>query len=320
MAKVFVTGIAGFIGFHLANRLAADGHLVVGLDNFNSYYTPKLKRERARVLLEKYPLIRIHELDLKEAQAGDVLLKESPDVVLHLAAQAGVRYSIENPWAYIDSNVIGFQRVLEAVRTLKPAHFIMASSSSVYGSNTKMPYSVEDRVDNPVSLYAVTKRSNELTAQVYAKTFGLPITALRFFTVYGSWGRPDMAYYSFTRKILAKEPIQVFNNGDLKRDFTHIQDIVESISRLMPIAPSKQEPFRLLNIGASTPIPLMEFIETLESVIGIPAIKEMKPMQPGDVLATYADVKALEELTGYKPKITLKEGYTEFYNWYKKSF
>lgn len=318
--KVFVTGIAGFVGFHLAAKLAALGHEVEGLDSFNGYYDPKLKRARIQELLGQSGKITVHDRDMALESTEKLIVDAKPDVIVHLAAQAGVRYSLENPWAYIDSNLVGFQRVLESVKKLRPAHFIMASSSSVYGSNTKMPYSTEDRVDQPVSLYAVTKRSNELTAQVYAKTFGLNITALRFFTVYGSWGRPDMAYYSFTQKILSGEPLQVFNNGALQRDFTHVSDIVESIARLLPLSPPKENPFRLLNIGASQPVQLLDFIQTLESVIGKKAKLQMKPMQPGDVLATYADVAALEKLTGYSPRVGLQEGLSEFYSWFKSYY
>jgi UDP-glucuronate 4-epimerase len=320
VAKVYITGIAGFIGYHLAMHFSSHGHQVVGLDNFNDYYNPSLKRDRIQNLKSKYSKIQIYEADLCDDTVTKSLLEEKPDVVVHLAAQAGVRYSLENPWAYINSNIVGFQKVLEAVKLLRPSHFITASSSSVYGSNTKMPYSVTDPVDHPVSLYAVTKRSNELTAQVYAETFDLPITALRFFTVYGSWGRPDMAYFSFTNKILKGDPIQVFNNGQLKRDFTHISDIAESILRLLSLPPERSQRFRLLNIGASSPVPLLEFIETLETVIGKKATKDFKSMQPGDVLATYADVDDLEKLTAYKPSVNLLKGLSEFYEWYKSYY
>jgi UDP-glucuronate 4-epimerase len=314
--KILVTGAAGFIGFHLTRRLLGDGHSVLGVDNFNSYYIPKLKRDRIAQIKKDFPSTEILELDIKNPELENVVKNFAPEVVVHLAAQAGVRYSLENPWAYIDSNVAGFQRILESVRASKPLHFIFASSSSVYGSNKKMPYSVDDRVDNPVSIYGATKRSNELMGKVYADLFGIPTTGLRFFTVYGSWGRPDMAYFSFTEKILKGESIPVFNNGNLKRDFTHVSDIVESIVRLKDHAP-RGDNFRLLNIGASQPTQLMEFISTLEGVIGKKAKLEYKPHQPGDVLETYADVSALEKLTKYQPHVGLREGLIEFFNWYK---
>lgn len=317
MTRVLITGAAGFIGFHLAQRLLRDGYSILGVDNFNSYYAPALKRDRIKQLLSQFPKAEIHELDIQNPELEKLVADFSPKVVIHLAAQAGVRYSLENPWAYVDSNLVGFQRILEAIRHNRPAHFIFASSSSVYGANTKTPYSVEDRVDSPVSIYAVTKRSNELMGQVYSDLFKIPTTALRFFTVYGSWGRPDMAYFSFTRKILAGEPIPVFNQGQLKRDFTHISDIVESITRLLDKPPAQDKRFRLLNIGASQPVPLMEFIETLETTVQKKAVLEFKPHQPGDVYETYADVSALEKLTQYQPHVTLREGLSEFYNWYK---
>lgn len=316
--KIFVTGAAGFIGFHLTQKLLRQGHTLLGVDNFNSYYVPTLKKDRVSSLTKEFPNVEILPMDITNPELEKVMADFSPDIVIHLAAQAGVRYSLENPWAYVDSNLVGFQRVLESVRRSKPQHFIFASSSSVYGANTKMPYSVEDRVDSPLSIYAATKRSNELMGKVYSDLFHIPTTALRFFTVYGSWGRPDMAYFMFTKKILSNETIQVFNKGQLKRDFTHVSDIVESISRLMDKPPTQEEhPFRLLNIGASQPVPLMEFIETLESVVQKKAKIEFKPHQPGDVFETYADVNSLEKLTQYEPHVSLREGLTEFYNWFQ---
>lgn len=319
MKKIFITGAAGFIGYHMTHRLLKEGYDVLGVDNFNAYYKPLLKRDRISYLKTRYPETKVLDFNIVNPEIESIIENYAPDVVLHLAAQAGVRYSLENPWAYIESNLVGYQRILEAVKKTKPKHFVFASSSSVYGSNSEMPYKTSDRVDAPVSLYAVTKRSNELMGKVYSDLFKIPSTALRFFTVYGSWGRPDMAYFSFTKKILRDEPLQVYNNGNLKRDFTHISDIVESIVRLLNQPPAGTEPYRVLNIGASKPIPLMEFIETLESVIGKKAIVELKPHQPGDVLETYADVSALEEITQYRPKISLKEGLTEFYEWFESS-
>ena len=315
--RVLVTGACGFIGYHLSKRLLAEGCVVLGIDNFNSYYDPKLKRDRFD-LLKTNARFQFREMDLNAPSLSQEFTEFRPQIVIHLAAQAGVRYSIENPWAYIDSNLIAFQRVIEALRIQPVEHFIFASSSSVYGGNTKTPFSVTDRVDSPVSLYAATKRSNELIAHVYSKQFRIPTTGLRFFTVYGSYGRPDMAYYSFTRKILRGEKIPLFNNGDLKRDFTHIEDIIESLVRVTKKIPEGDTPYRLMNIGASRPVNLMEFVTILEDLLGKKAIKEMKPMQMGDVYQTHADVDDLEKLIDYRPKISLREGLNEFVAWFEK--
>lgn len=292
--------------------------MVLGVDNLNDYYAVQLKSDRLKQLQKhsgfQFSELSIHTEDYTKAH-GDF----RPEILVHLAAQAGVRYSIDNPWVYLESNVIGFQRLLETLRAYPVRHFIFASSSSVYGKNTEVPYKVTDRTDQPVSLYAATKKSNELIGSTYAHLFKIPMTGLRFFTVYGSWGRPDMAYFSFTKKILEGAPIQVFNHGQLKRDFTHIQDIVESIRRLIHLPPSGDVPYRLLNIGASQPVELMDFIHTLEDILGKKANLEMKPMQPGDVLQTFADTRELEELTGHKPSLSLKEGLKEFADWYRSS-
>lgn len=315
-SRILVTGAAGFVGFHLCKQLLADGHTVLGIDNLNDYYAVQLKRDRLEQLQKlsgfAFSELSIHTEDYTKAHADF-----KPDILVHMAAQAGVRYSIDNPWVYVESNLIGFQRLLETLRAYPVRHFVFASSSSVYGKNAQVPYKVTDRTDQPVSLYAATKKSNELIGSTYAHLFKIPMTGLRFFTVYGSWGRPDMAYFSFTKKILQDSPIQVFNHGRLKRDFTHIRDIVESIRRLIHLPPSGEMPYRLLNIGASQPVELMDFIRTLEDLLGKRAHLEMKPMQPGDVLQTYADTRELEELTGHKPQIDLHQGLREFASWYR---
>ena len=314
--KVLVTGAAGFIGFHLSRRLLTEGFKVLGVDNLTPYYDPLLKKDRLEQLAQ-FPNFRFHDLSISSEEFTLIHLDFKPDFLIHLAAQAGVRYSLENPWAYVDSNLVGFQRVIESLRVAPVKHFIFASSSSVYGASNKLPYSVEQRADNPVSMYAATKRSNELMASTYAHLFKFPTTGLRFFTVYGSWGRPDMAYFSFTKKILRGETLQLFNHGKLKRDFTHINDIVDSLCALIGHAPEGTLPFRLLNIGASQPIPLMDFVKTLEEVIGKKAVTEFLPMQLGDVFETWADVSSLEKLTGIAPKVSLKEGLREFYSWFE---
>lgn len=319
-SRILVTGAAGFIGFHLVRKLLAAGHVVSGIDNLNAYYAPSLKRDRLKQL-EALPGHSFQKLDLNDPQLTDFVCEQRPDVVVHLAAQAGVRYSIENPVAFSDSNLSGFTRLLEAVRAAKPKHLVFASSSSVYGLNSKVPFSVEDRVDRPISFYAATKRANELMGYSYSHLYQLPMTGLRFFTVYGSWGRPDMAYYLFADKIRRGEPIEVFNEGRLHRDFTHVSDIVESITRLLPVPPPRDReagvPFRLLNIGASTPVEVRAFIAILENLIGKRAQITNKPMQPGDVKITYADVSALEQLTGYKPQVSLEDGLREFVDWHR---
>lgn len=323
MSAIVVTGAAGFIGMHVAERLLSQGEAVLGIDNVNDYYDPRLKRARLE-RLGQHAEFRFAEGDLADRDwSRKTLLDSGARRVVHLAAQAGVRYSIEHPEAYVDSNLVAFANVLEACRALGTEHLLYASSSSVYGGNTKVPFVETDSVDRPVSLYAATKKANELMAHVYAYLYQLPMTGLRFFTVYGPWGRPDMASYSFTRKILAGEPVPVFNHGQLSRDFTYIDDIVEGVVRLLDRIPEPvpvgagSAAARVYNIGASSPTPLLEFIATLESVLGVEAKMEMLPMQPGDVLATYADVSDLERDVGYRPQVDLREGLEKFVAWYR---
>lgn len=325
--KILVTGAAGFIGFHLCRRLLQDGFQVLGVDNFTPYYSVALKEQRQQ-LLSAFPLFEFQNISVADPAYTAVHERFAPDAVVHLAAQAGVRYSIEAPWAYVESNLIGFQRVLESVRQFPVSHFIFASSSSVYGNQSETPFTVDQPTDHPISLYAATKKSNEVVASSYAHLYKIPTTGLRFFTVYGSWGRPDMAYFSFAQKILQQKPIQVFNQGQLRRDFTHISDIIESLVRLLPRPPvpdqgadrlvADQRPYRLLNIGASHPIELLTFIQTLEKSLGQKAQLQFLPMQPGDVLQTFADTRALEAITGYKPQVSLEEGLAEFVTWYRE--
>lgn len=333
--KILVTGTAGFIGFHLVRRLAERGNEVVGIDNINDYYPVSLKYARLRecgiaeekivqghtVQSDRYASYRFVRMDLQDKAALERLFEvEKFDAVMNLAAQAGVRYSIENPLAYIDSNIVGFANLLEAVRHNPVKHFVYASSSSVYGGNTKTPFAESDSVDSPVSLYAATKKSNELMARVYSKLYGIPITGLRFFTVYGPWGRPDMAPMLFTKAILAGEPIKVFNNGNLSRDFTYIEDIIEGVVRVIDHAPVCEIPAEIYNIGCGHPMPLMDFIHTLEEKLGRKAEMKMLPMQQGDVYTTYADTTKLERDMGYKPHVSLDEGIGRFVEWYKEYY
>jgi UDP-glucuronate 4-epimerase len=328
--KIFVTGSAGFIGFHLCKRLLDDGHDVLGVDNLNAYYDVNLKKARLSILTP-YNNFKFKQLNIADRESMTSIFAENQfDRVVNLAAQAGVRYSLENPYAYIDANVSGFMNILEGCRHFKVPHLIYASSSSVYGLNTLMPFSVHHNVDHPVSLYAATKKSNELMAHTYSYLYGLPVTGLRFFTVYGPWGRPDMALFLFTRAILADEPIKVFNHGNLERDFTYIDDIIEGVVNVMDLIPSgnpqwnsdKPDPgtskvaYRLYNIGNNQPVALMEFIETIENVLGKKAKKEFLPMQPGDVPATFADVQDLESDIGFKPGTPIKKGIQKFMEWY----
>lgn len=331
--KILVTGAAGFIGFHLTQRLLSRGDEVVGIDSINGYYDVNLKYARLaecgiakddasvmskRVQSNKYPLYTFVRMALEEREALQELFAcEKFNVVVNLAAQAGVRYSIENPHAYIDSNIVGFTNILECVRHNNVAHLVYASSSSVYGGNTKTPFSEDDRVDNPVSLYAATKRSNELMAAVYAKLYGISVTGLRFFTVYGPWGRPDMAPMLFSKAIISGEAIKVFNNGNLSRDFTYIDDIIEGVVRVIDTIPQEESPAEIYNIGCGSPMQLMEFISTLEDALGTKANIKMMPMQKGDVYMTYADTSKLERNMGYKPCVTLREGVSKFVEWYK---
>ena len=319
MKRILVTGAAGFIGFHVAKRLLEQGHEIVGFDNLNDYYDVELKKARV-ALLSKTPNFRFVQSDLcEEKSLMDLFGECSFDDVIHLAAQAGVRYSIENPKAYIQSNLIGFFNVLEAVRAYPVQHFVYASSSSVYGYNKTTPLSTDQKTDSPVSLYAATKKADELLAYSYSNLFGIKATGLRFFTVYGPWGRPDMAYFSFTKKILSGEPISLFNNGEMLRDFTYIDDIVEGIIRVLEQPPLPDENgvcHAVYNIGNHNPVPLLDFVRTLEEVVGKKALIKYLPMQPGDVYQTYADVTPLMERFGYKPSTELKEGLTQFYKWF----
>ena len=329
--KILVTGTAGFIGFFTAKKLLETNNDIIGIDNINDYYDQRLKNARLHetgvdpdindynkeVRSTTYPGYRFFKINLEDKEALSRLFeKEHFDKVCHLAAQAGVRYSIENPDSYINSNLVGFANILECCRHYDVKHLIYASSSSVYGGNDKVPYSEDDRVDNPISLYAATKRANELLANVYARLYGISATGLRFFTVYGPWGRPDMAPYLFAKAIFCGEPIKVFNNGNLSRDFTYIDDIVEGIVKIVNNNPEQPEN-RIYNIGCSHPVNLMEFIETLEKAIGKPAKKVFLPMQPGDVYQTYADTSKLERDFGYKPTTSISEGIRKFIQWYQ---
>ena len=328
---VLVTGAAGFIGYHLSQRLLAEGRQVLGLDNVNAYYDVALKEARLRQL-ESRPGFRFARLDVHDGAALLGLIGETrPAVVVHLAAQAGVRYSLVNPHAYVDANITGFLNILEAGRAHGLRHLVYASSSSVYGANGKMPFSVNDRVDHPVSLYAATKKANELMAHAYSHLFGIPTTGLRFFTVYGPWGRPDMALFLFTRAILEGRPIDVFAGGELERDFTFIDDIVEGIRRVMDRVPepdpawraddpnpaTSAAPYRLYNIGNNRPVKVLRLIEVLEAALGRKAEKRVLPMQPGDVAATWADIDALQHDTGFEPCTPIEDGVPRFVEWYR---
>lgn len=334
MTKPFlITGVAGFIGYHTALALLAAGHDVVGVDNLNEYYDPRLKQARFDLL--KNQGVQLHVTDLADQEAMAALFADvKPAVVVHLAAQAGVRYSIENPMAYLDSNLAGFMTVLEGCRHQNVEHLIYASSSSVYGANHTYPFSEDDTVDHPVSLYAATKKANEALAHSYAHLYGLPTTGLRFFTVYGPWGRPDMAYFSFTQKILAGAPIPVFNHGKMMRDFTYIDDIVQGILGLVdkpakpnpkwdpknPDPSSSTAPWRIYNIGNNTPTELEYFITVLEDAIGKKATREYLPMQDGDVVMTAANISALQNATGFTPTTSIEDGLPKFVDWYRKFY
>ncbi len=332
--NVFVTGAAGFIGFHLSRRLLDEGNSVVGMDNLNTYYDPALKKDRLTIL-EEYPAFSFTKLDLQDRNGmAEVFSQHTFDVVVHLAAQAGVRYSLENPHAYIDSNLTGFMNILEGCRAHAVGHLVFASSSSVYGGNTRMPFSVHDNVDHPVSLYAATKKANELMAHSYASLYGIACTGLRFFTVYGPWGRPDMALFKFAKAILEDAPIDIYNYGNMKRDFTYVDDIIEGVVRVMGIIPQGDEqgwadqpdpgksfaPYRIYNIGGSHPADLMQFISVLEDTLGRKAQKNMLPLQKGDVVATCADAHDLEAATGFRPQIPIEEGIKRFVQWYRSYY
>jgi UDP-glucuronate 4-epimerase len=332
--KVLVTGAAGFIGFHLSRRLLADGCRVTGVDNLNPYYDVQLKKDRLARLTANGNF-SFMETDLADRSALQRIFDDRPfDVVVNLAAQAGVRYSLENPHAYVESNLVGFVNLLECCRHKSVRHLVYASSSSVYGANTRMPFSVHHNVDHPVSLYAASKKANELMAHTYSHLYGLACTGLRFFTVYGPWGRPDMALFLFTRAILEGKPIQVFNHGKMQRDFTYIDDIVEGVVRVMGRLPQPDPawsgdepdpgiscaPYRLYNIGNNNPVQLMTFIETIEKALGKKADKQMREMQPGDVPATYADIDDLTADVGFKPSTPLAVGVREFVRWYREYY
>lgn len=332
--KVLVTGAAGFIGFHLSKRLLARGDEVVGLDNLNDYYDVNLKHARLQQL-ENKSNFRFVKLELSDLDALTTLFRnEQFDRVVNLAAQAGVRYSLTNPHVYVDSNIQGFMNILECCRHSEIEHLVYASSSSVYGANTAMPFSVHDNVDHPVSLYAASKKANELMAHTYSHLYGLPTTGLRFFTVYGPWGRPDMALFLFTKAILAGKSIDVFNHGKMKRDFTYIDDIVEGVMRTLdnvatpnpdwngdaPDPGTSKAPYRLYNIGNNNPVELMTLIETLEKALGQTAEKNMLPIQPGDVPATYANVDALIKDVGFKPETSIEDGVEKFVKWYREFY
>lgn len=319
--NILITGAAGFIGFHLAKELLNDSDIkVIGIDNLNDYYDVQLKKDRLNIL-SKFSNFVFHQVNIAcEEDVNAIFSQYQPSIVVNLAAQAGVRYSIENPKSYVESNLVGFFNILEACRHYPVQHLVYASSSSVYGMQKKTPFSVEDVVDKPISLYAATKKSNELMAYTYSHLFQIPTTGLRFFTVYGPWGRPDMAYFSFTRKILNDETINVFNHGDLYRDFTYIDDIIKSVKKIMnkpPVSYDQDAPAKVYNIGNNKPENLLFFIETLEKVIGKSAKKNFLDMQPGDVYQTYADVTPLMNDFGFKPDTSLENGLFQFWNWYK---
>jgi len=327
--KILVTGSAGFIGSHLSKRLLNSGHEVIGIDNLNDYYEVSLKENRLKEINnENFSLYRI-DLENREA-IYDVFESNKPDVVINLAAQAGVRYSLENPHAYIESNIVGFVNILEACRHNEVGQLIYASSSSVYGANTSLPFSTKDNIDHPLSLYAATKKANELMAHTYSSLYNIPTTGLRFFTVYGPWGRPDMALFKFTKNIIEGKPIDVYNNGDMMRDFTYVDDIVEAISRLVekkaepngewsgknPDPSSSYAPYKVYNIGNNSPVNLMDFIEAIEEKIGKKAIKNYMPLQAGDVPATYANVEDLYRDIDFRPETSIKDGVGKFVDWY----
>jgi UDP-glucuronate 4-epimerase len=332
--KVLVTGAAGFIGFHLAKRLIADGHQVVGVDNMNPYYDVSLKEARL-VDLKKEANFTFFQTDLCDRpKLEDLFARHGFEVVVNLAAQAGVRYSLENPYAYVDSNLVGFINLLECCRHQAVKHLVFASSSSVYGANTRMPFSVHHNVDHPVSLYAATKKANELMAHTYSHLYRLPCTGLRFFTVYGPWGRPDMALFLFTQAILEDKPIKVFNHGKMQRDFTYIDDIIEGVVRVMGRLPevnpkwsgdspdpgTSSAPYKVYNIGNNNPVELIKFIEVIEDILGKEAKKELMDIQPGDVAATYADVDDLMEDVGFKPDTPIEVGIKRFVHWFKEFY
>lgn len=332
--KILVTGVAGFIGFHVAQRLLRDGHIVLGLDNLSPYYDVTLKNSRL-ARLAPFANFTFFAVDLADVAAVERLFAEHrPDAVIHLAAQAGVRYSLEHPESYIQSNLVGFSGILEGCRRHPVTHLLYASSSSVYGLNTSLPFAETDRVDHPASLYAATKRSNELMAHSYSHLFRIPVSGLRLFTVYGPWGRPDMALFLFTKAILEGKPVRLFNNGNMRRDFTYIDDLVDGVCRMLhhppspdaawdganPLPDKSSAPFRVFNIGNNQSVPLERFVSVLEAALGKKAIREYVHMQAGDVVATYADVEALAEAVGYAPATPIEEGIPRFVAWYREYY
>ncbi len=331
-ARILVTGAAGFIGFHLCQELIKEGYLVIGLDNLNNYYDVNLKKARLNELKEKNNFIFIKS-ELEDKENLDLIFKNNkPQIVLHFAAQAGVRYSINNPSAYINSNLVGFGNILESCRNYPVKHLIYASSSSIYGGNKKIPFSEKDPVNSPISLYAATKKANELMAHSYSHIYKIPTTGLRFFTVYGPWGRPDMAPMIFTKSILLGKPINVFNQGDMARDFTYIDDVKKAVMKLINIIPGYSKnnnesisietvtPYRIINIGNNKPISLMRFIEILENELQKKAIKRFEEMQPGDVKTTFADISLMKELIDFEPETSIDLGLKKFVNWYKSFY
>ena len=328
--RALVTGTAGFIGFHLARRLLADGWQVVGVDGMTAYYDVELKKTRHEMLLRSPNFERAEIMLENEVPLAEVFARLEPTVVVHLAAQAGVRYSLENPRAYIDSNVVGTFNVMEGVRRHKPAHFLFASTSSVYGANEDMPFGERDRADHPLTMYAATKKATEAMGHSYSHLWQLPTTVFRFFTVYGPWGRPDMALFRFVKATLDGEPIEIYGHGDMSRDFTYIDDLVESIVRLIDVVPtidkpagpldslSPAAPFRIVNIGGGKPVGLMEYVHAVENALGRETIKVMLPMQLGDVSATFADAGLLQELIGYRPSTPVEVGVSRFVEWYRE--
>ncbi|MEN6321553.1 MAG: NAD-dependent epimerase [Syntrophaceae bacterium] len=334
MEKILVTGSAGFIGFHVSKRLLNDGYSVIGIDNLNDYYDVNLKKARL-AHLEKNPHFRFIKMDIAERQQMSSLFKkEKPETVVHLAAQAGVRYSLINPYAYLESNLAGFLNILEECRHNKSKHLVFASSSSVYGANTRMPFSIHHNVDHPVSLYAATKKANELMAHTYACLYNLPCTGLRFFTVYGPWGRPDMALFLFTKAIMEDRPIDVYNDGKMQRDFTYINDIVEGIFKVIHKTPKPDPnwngdypdpatsfaPYKIYNIGNNNPVELLEFINILEKHLGKKAKMNLLPIQPGDVPKTYADIDDLMKDVDFKPSTSIEDGIKHFVTWYREYY
>lgn len=333
--RIFITGSAGFIGFHLARLLLEEGHTVHGLDGITDYYDVRLKHRR-HAMLREYPAFTATEAMLEDAAALEVAARAAqPDVIVHLAAQAGVRYSLENPRAYIDANIVGTFNLLQVAKDLGPKHLLMASTSSVYGANTDMPFAESDKADTPLTLYAATKKANEAMAHAYAHIHGVPTTMFRFFTVYGPWGRPDMALFKFTKGILDGTPIDIYNHGDMQRDFTYIDDLVRAIRLLIDVPPAAPEhreppiegdtlspaaPWRVVNIGNGQPVRLLDFVEAIEAEVGKPAIRHYLPMQTGDVPATWADCTLLQRLTGYRPQTPVREGVAAFVQWYRHHF